>query len=136
MSFLVVLARSASLVVIFATLTAAQQPAPSTPPTRGSIGGLVVDAATLAPLENATVALAASTGAGAFPSRTTSPFLTAARVATTARTGAYEFSDIPIGAYRLYIRRLGYEAATVDVELNSATASQLSVGLTVVPVRL
>jgi hypothetical protein len=35
--------------------------------TRGSVSGLVIDAATLAPLENSTVALSAATGLGAFP---------------------------------------------------------------------
>jgi hypothetical protein len=136
MSFPVALARSAGLLALLASVSAAQQSAVPTAPTRGSVGGLVLDAATLAPLENATIALTPSTGQGAFPSRNGSPFFTDARVASTARNGAYEFSDLPIGAYRLYVRRLGYEPATVDVELTGATTSPLSVGLTVVPVRL
>ncbi|HEY9227685.1 MAG TPA: TonB-dependent receptor, partial [Gemmatimonadaceae bacterium] len=87
--------------------------------------------------ENATVALTPATGLGAFsPPREGAPFFAAARAATTKSDGSYEFSDLPVGAYRLYVRRLGYEAATLDVELSSVEAAQLSVGLTVVPIRL
>jgi hypothetical protein len=62
--------------------------------------------------------------------------LALARTVTTSATGTYRFGDLPIGAYRLRIQRVGYEPATIEVRLGDTGSSPLSIGLVVLPVRL
>jgi hypothetical protein len=97
----------------------------------------VIDAATAAPLARATVTLTAADGFGLFlDPRGTPPSLALARTVTTSDVGAYRFTDLPIGAYRLRIQHGGYEPTTVDVRLGDAGTPSVSVGLVVLPVRL
>jgi hypothetical protein len=102
----------------------------------GSIRGTVVDAGSALPLDGATVTLGPSGAFGAFPPQRGSYQVAAARTTVTKDSGLYVFSDLSTGRYRLYVQRLGYEPAAVDVELRGSAAPELSVGLVVVPVRL
>ncbi|HMA25868.1 MAG TPA: TonB-dependent receptor [Gemmatimonadaceae bacterium] len=121
-------------VVAVTSAAGAQQPA--TPPS-GTISGSVIDAMTAAPLPRATVTLTTPDGFGVLlDPRGTPPAFALARTVTTSLTGAYRFSDLPIGAYRLRIQRPGYEPATIDVRLGDAGSPSVSVGLVVLPVRL
>src|SRR5262249_18732017 len=54
----------------------------------------------------------------------------------TSDSGRYTFADLPAGSYRLFVRRIGYAPASVDVELSEGDASLLSIGLVVLPVQL
>jgi hypothetical protein len=102
----------------------------------GSIRGTVLDAASTLPLDGATITLGPSGGFGAFPPQRGSYQVAAVRTTVTKDSGLYVFSDLSTGRYRLYVQRLGYEPAAVDVELRGSAAPELSVGLVVVPVRL
>jgi len=96
----------------------------------------VIDAATAAPLARATVTLTTADGfALLVDPRTQSPFALA-RTVTTPANGTYRFSDLPIGAYRLRIQRVGYEPATIEIRLGDSGTSPVSVALVVLPVRL
>lgn len=93
-----------------------------------SISGRVVDAATLRPLPGAVVRLepwvARSGGVSA-------------RAIAVDSAGEYHFDYVPPGLYRLRITRLGYVAATIQVELKAAaTPTRVSAGLKIEPVRL
>lgn len=96
----------------------------------GEIAGSVIDAESREPLEGATVRLewigAGSSANG--PGRE--------RASTTSAGGGYKFSGLAHGQYRLTVERLGYTGATVEVDLRSASASRLSVGLQTRPIEL
>lgn len=95
---------------------------------RGDISGRVVDAATLRPLPGAVVRLErwAARRAG-IPDR----------AITVDSAGEYHFDDVPPGHYLLRITRLGYVAATIQVELKAAVSpTRVSAGLKIEPVRL
>lgn len=110
---------------------AAQQAA-----TIGTISGSVIDAITASPLAQATVTLTSPDGFSVLiDARGASP-MTLARTVTTSAAGEYRFADLPIGAYRLRVQRMGYEATTIDVRLGESGTSALSIGLVVLPVRL
>ncbi len=112
-----------------------QQPAPSGS-TGGTVSGSVIDATTAAPLARATITLTTADGfALLVDPRTQSPSALA-RTVTTSANGTYRFADLPIGAYRLRIQRVGYEPATIEVRLGDSGTSPVSVGLVVLPVRL
>jgi hypothetical protein len=114
---------------------AAQTPARAAART---VAGEVVQAESGGPLEGATVVLTpAALGAlGGGPGR--GAFVAGSRTAVTGAAGRYHFADVALGAYVLRVHRLGYRPATVEVELrgDGAGASRVSVGLTVVPIRL
>jgi len=116
-------------------LAATQQPAQTA--AAGTISGSVVDATTSAPLDRATVTLTSSDGFGLLRDAggSTGAFALA-RTVTTSATGAYRFTELSIGAYRLRIQRVGYEPSTVDVRLGDAGTPSVSIGLVVLPVRL
>jgi hypothetical protein len=103
----------------------------------GTISGSVIDATTGAPIARANVTLTSADGFGVLSNpRLASPSLLLARTVTTSATGAYRLADLPIGAYRLYVQRIGYAPATLEVRLGDSGTSPLSIGLVVVPVRL
>jgi hypothetical protein len=123
---------------------AAQAPAAAPPDSVAAVraapralAGEVLQAESGAPLEGATVVLApAAAGALGDPAR--GAFVAAARSAVTDAAGRYAFGGVPPGAYVLRVHRLGFRAATLEVELRGdrAGAPRVSVGLTVVPIRL
>lgn len=102
------------------------------------MAGEVIQAESGAPVEGATVVLMASGVAGGDPAA--GPFVSATRSALTDAAGRYRFEGVPPGVYVLRVVRLGFRPATVEVELRGdaafETASRVSVGLTVVPIRL
>jgi hypothetical protein len=103
----------------------------------GTISGSVIDATTATPLSRATVTLTSPDGFAVLVDPRGAPLSFAlARTVTTSSAGTYRFIDLPIGAYRLRIQRVGYEPATVDVRLSDSGTSALSIGLVVLPVRL
>jgi hypothetical protein len=102
----------------------------------GTISGSVVDASTLSSLARVAVSLTPANGEGLLSSpRDASPFGFARTTLTGAR-GEYQFADLPIGTYRLYIRRVGYLPTSIEVQLGEAAATSVSVGLVVAPIRL
>lgn len=113
----------------------AQEADPSPDP--GTVVGVVMDASSEAPLSSAAVSLAprpdglvpgADDGADAFPAR--------GRTVLTDEGGRYRFEGLGQGEYLLRISRLGYESATVTVELPAGREASVSVGLRMEPVRL
>ena len=108
-----------------------------TPARPGAIGGLVVDAATGSALVGATITLTAADeyGVVAEPAGGAARFALA-RSTVTSVIGEYNFNGLPIGSYRLLVKRIGYMPTTLDVELGETASSPLSIGLVIAPVRL
>lgn len=103
----------------------------------GTISGSVIDATSAVALANATVTLTPDDGLGLLTTdRRSTPSFSLSRSTTTAGDGDYRFTGLPIGTYHLYVQRVGYVPASVDIELAESKASPVSVGLVVVPVRL
>ena len=108
-----------------------------TPVHGGTISGFVIDATTGDPLARSTVTLSSADGFGLLSgARTGSSSYALARTVTTSAAGVYRFTDFAIGAYRVYVQRVGYAPATIAVELGETGTSPLSIGLVVAPVRL
>jgi hypothetical protein len=103
---------------------------------RGALTGTVVDVATNKPLELARVTLVPVPAGALTPTVRESGFLLGSRTVLTDTGGVYRFPDISSGTYRLHIRRIGYRAASLDLELEGTEGLSLSVGLTVAPIRL
>ncbi|CAN5869301.1 TonB-dependent receptor [soil metagenome] len=106
-------------------------------PGRGTIAGEVVDATSTLPIEGATVVLE-PVSPGLLPPapRQGSAFLPAGRSTVTGAQGRYRFEGVAPGEYRLRVQRLGYQSASVEIELRSSADSRVSVGLKVEPVAL
>lgn len=101
-----------------------------------TVRGSVIDAASSTPISGAHLTLTGMTPA-VLPASSPSPVLNGSRVATTDSTGAYEIRAVAAGSYRLFVRRLGYQPALIDLDVGDATRdTRLSFGLTVVPIRL
>jgi hypothetical protein len=102
----------------------------------GSVTGRVIAAATGAPIPSAVVVLEAAPegtivvapGGGSFFNRTLT--------AVTGPDGIYRFGALPRGRYRLIARHLGFHAATVEVDLETAEPFRLSLGLEISPIVL
>lgn len=110
-----------------AAQSAAQVPA-------GALAGRVQDAATGLPVPAAVVTLEP-----ALPGLLVEPGTAAAvpvRSQVTGESGAYRFANVVPGRYRLRIERLGYRAATIEVEVQHPVAASVSVGLELEPVAL
>ncbi len=103
---------------------------------RGTLSGTVVDMGSNEPLGLATVVLVPQP-AGVLPADLTrSSFLVGARSVRTDNGGRYRFPNVAAGDYRLYVRRIGYRQAILALQLDGAEGLNLSVGLTVAPIRL
>ena len=87
------------------------------------------------PLPGAVAVLEAAAGA-VLVAPSGGPFLVRSITATADDTGAYHFTGLPSGSYRLLIRHLGYHPASVAVDLGPDAPFRLSVGLVVNPIRL
>ncbi len=103
---------------------------------RGALSGMVVAMGSNEPLGLATVILAPQPAGVLPPHPTTTSFLIGTRRVRTDDGGRYRFPNVTSGSYRLYVRRIGYRQAIVDVELSGAEGLHLSVGLTVAPIQL
>ncbi|MFN2564071.1 MAG: TonB-dependent receptor domain-containing protein [Gemmatimonadaceae bacterium] len=127
---------SGALLAFLSAGAGAQSVAPAPSP-RGVISGEVVDAEMLRPLSGATVVLVPAGPAVLPPAvETGSSFLSLARSVVTGELGAYRFTDLPFGNYRLRVQRVGYRPVTIDVQLRASDDARVSVGLTVAPIRL
>ena len=100
-----------------------------------TVRGTVLDASTSLPVRGAQLTLSALVPS-VLPPSGESPMLTGSRVTVTDSTGAYELRGIAAGEYRLFVRRLGYRAALVDLDATSGNETRISFGLVVTPVRL
>jgi hypothetical protein len=54
----------------------------------------------------------------------------------TSGSGAYIFSGLPPGRYRVRVQRLGYLSSSVEVDLRASSAARFSVGLEIEPIAL
>jgi vitamin B12 transporter len=104
----------------------APQPAP-----RGSLTGRVVDAGSLRPLDGAVVVMRRASG-GSEPDAGAGRY----RSAVTDTLGEYHFTGLEAAAYRLHVRRVGYLADSVDVDLHASDETRLSLALEAEPVLL
>lgn len=110
--------------------------APDTALPAGTITGSVVAAETGVPLEDAVVVLEPAPAGALPPGPRGPPFWEAGRVARTDATGTYRFDRLALGGYALHVRRLGYRAATLEIDLRSQWPFRVSVGLVVLPIAL
>ncbi|MBD0319615.1 MAG: TonB-dependent receptor, partial [Gemmatimonadetes bacterium] len=121
-----------AMLLLGAPAARAQQPA-----VPGSIVGIVVDSETMRPLASVRVILQPSP-AGILLERGDNPvpFGKEARVVTTDSAGVYRLGALQAGSYRLHARALGYRSVTVDLRVSESHDSQLSIGMSVQPIRL
>jgi hypothetical protein len=102
-----------------------------------AVRGSVLDAGTSAAIPGALLTLTGATPAVLPTAGGPSAVLNASRVATTDSIGSYEIRGVTAGSYRLFVRRLGYQPTTIDLEVGDASRdTRLSFGLVVVPIRL
>lgn len=113
---------------------AGQRARPDTTVPGGSVLGTILDAATGQPLAHAVVILEPRPG-GAVAAAGSGVWASGLSQVTDA-WGAYRFSDLAPGEYRLLARRIGYRPAVVDVDLRQTDPLRLSVGMTVQPILL
>ncbi|HUE96910.1 MAG TPA: carboxypeptidase regulatory-like domain-containing protein [Longimicrobiaceae bacterium] len=99
----------------------------------GEISGRVIDSETREPLQGASVVLETVSVDGGSPG---SGFRSEPRLIITESDGGYRFTGLPPANYRLDVSRIGYIGAGLEVDLRSAPASRLSVGLETDPIEL
>jgi hypothetical protein len=103
----------------------------------GTVSGLVVDAATGAPLGGATILLEPEAAGTLPPPRPgATPWSQTTRSTRSDAAGRYAFEGLGSGRYRLRIERAEYRAETVWVELRGEGNARVAVGLNVRPVEL
>jgi hypothetical protein len=112
----------------------AQRVRPDTAVPGGTVLGTILDAGTGQPLPNAVVLLEPRPG-GVLTVAGSGAWASGLSQVTDA-LGAYRFSDLAPGEYRLLVRRIGYHPAVVDVDLRQTDPLRLSVGMTVQPIWL
>jgi hypothetical protein len=102
-----------------------------------TVRGSVLDAGSGAAISGAQLTLTGATPSVLPESAGPSPVLNSSRIAATDSTGRYEIPGVTSGSYRLFVRRLGYLPATIDLQVGDASRdARLSFGLVVVPIRL
>ncbi|MGH7472013.1 MAG: TonB-dependent receptor domain-containing protein, partial [Longimicrobiales bacterium] len=101
----------------------------------GTLLGRVLDAGTGLPVAAAVVTIEPA-AAGLLIDARAAIALTRVRTIVTGESGQYRFSEIAPGSYRLRIERLGYRAATVDVDVRRPVEAAVSIGLELAPVAL
>ena len=111
--------------------------APSTPaPAPGGLSGIVMAVGSNEPLSQARVILLPHP-TGVLPAAVPeTSYLTGSRSVLTNTRGVYRFPNLTPGSYRLYVRRIGYRPAILDLDLEGSEGLHLSVGLSVAPIRL
>ena len=103
----------------------AQSPPPA--PAAAALSGEVLDAASGAPLAEATVTLRPLRASGEEAE---------ARTAVTDELGRYRFDGLAPGSYALEVGRLGFRGATLRVEIRAVRESRVAVGLELEPIVL
>ncbi len=101
----------------------------------GTVSGVIVDATSGAPLRGAVVLLEPRP-AGSLRVSGSEKAWSAALSVFTNGSGSYRFGDVAHGLYRLLVRRMGYRPATIYIDLSHTRRLDVSVGLTVQPIRL
>lgn len=101
----------------------------------GSLTGRVIDAGTGLPVADVIVSLEPA-APGLLVDISSPVPITPVRIVTTGASGLYRFIDVAVGMYRLRIERLGYRAASVDVEVLRPVRAGVSVALELEPVSL
>ena len=129
-------ALTAALAAAPARVRAQEAASPDSPPApaAGSVVGSVVDAESGLPLPGTRVVLS-PLPLGVTPTASSS-FVTSDRAVTTDTLGGYRFVGVASGDYVLHVQRMGYQPGTVQVSLRANGSSLVSLGMTVVPVRL
>jgi hypothetical protein len=112
----------------------AQRTRPDTTMPGGTVLGTILDAGTGQPLPHAVVLIEPRPGGAV--SAAGSGFWVSGLSQVTDGLGAYRFTDLAPGEYRLLVRRIGYRPAVVDVDLRQTDPLRLSVGMTVQPIWL
>jgi TonB-dependent starch-binding outer membrane protein SusC len=102
--------RARLLLTAFATVVCAS--APLQAQETGSISGRVVDSASSAPLSNAILIIEGTNRRG-----------------LTRDNGTYTITDVPSGAHRLQVRRIGYASITRDVSVSAGQTSTVDITL-------
>lgn len=123
------------LAALLAAPLRAQSGSPASPPP-GAVTGSVLDASSGEPLAGSVVVLTQEPAGAVTPAAAGSGFWTLDRTTVTNARGVYRFASLAAGRYRLLVRRIGYRAAMLVVELGQQTALRVSVGLVVEPIRL
>ncbi|HET9983414.1 MAG TPA: TonB-dependent receptor [Longimicrobiales bacterium] len=125
------------LLTLWALFAGAVTPALAQAPDAGSISGTVIDIDSHSALAGALVTIQPEP-AGLFPAATQSPsgLPATARTQMTDSTGAYRFTGLLEGRYRLDAARPGYRAYSVVVELRGPAESTVGVGLSMRPIQL
>jgi hypothetical protein len=104
--------------------------------TPGAVVGSVLDASSGEPLAGSVVVLSQDPAGAVTPAASGLGFWSVSRTAVTDAAGTYRFDGLAAGRYRLLVRRIGYRAAMLVVELTAQAALRVSVGLVVEPIRL
>ncbi|HET6342761.1 MAG TPA: carboxypeptidase regulatory-like domain-containing protein, partial [Gemmatimonadota bacterium] len=123
--------------LIAATLLTALLPGPvaaQAPAGSHSISGIVIDAATGEALPGSVVVLA-PLPEGLLADGGSSTLVPSGWSTTTTGDGSYVFRGLTSGEYALFVSRLDYKPARVDVEL-VASRARVSVGLIVDPITM
>lgn len=126
-------------VLLLAAMLPVELPAqPADPsPDPGTLVGRVLDAGTGRPLSGAAVSIAPRP-AGLVPGAddAESAFPGTDHTVLTGDDGRYSFTGLGEGRYLIRVTRLGYRPATLSVELPGGRSTDVSVGLSMKPVRL
>lgn len=101
--------------------------------TAAAVAGRVIDATTGAAVSGAVITIEPLPG-GLLPAE--GAMLESLRGAVTDVGGAYRFAALPAGRYRVHVLRIGYRAATVEIEIRRPLAANLSIGLELDPIEL
>jgi carboxypeptidase family protein/TonB-dependent receptor-like protein len=103
--------------------------------TAGQLSGKVLDASTGQGVPAAIVTLEPAS-AGLLVDARASVMMVGVRSLVTGESGTYRFPEVVPGQYRLRIERLGYRAATLEVDVRRPVAATVSVGLELEPIAL
>jgi hypothetical protein len=123
------------LAALLAAPLRAQSGGPAPPPP-GAVTGSVLDASSGEPLAGSVVVLTQEPVGAVTPAAAGSGFWSLDRTTVTNAGGVYRFAGLAAGRYRLLVRRIGYRAAMLVVDLGQQTLLRISVGLVVEPIRL
>ena len=108
--------------------------AQSSPPA-GTLTGRVIDASTGQPVPAAVVTLEPATS-GLMIDPQARSVVASVRSIVTGAEGAYRFTEVAPGRYRLRIERLGYQSSALEIDVRRPVEAAVSVGLELAPVSL
>ena len=127
-----------ALILLWASMPAhgvSGQDSETTPIRVSDIAGRVIETTSRAPISGALIVLSPRPQ-GALVFRAEGRGVTSLLRTATDESGTYRFSDLPRGTYTLQVSHVGYEAATIQIALESDVATRVTVGLVVDPIEL